>query len=401
VLNFFVVVYDMVQAYSGDSVAFMVSAILRLIVAPLLSVFHLGVGFVFRRKCKDTLLKSASIVCDLLSIVLFVAVIVLIVYFRSFNTILQLQALHPPSNFSVPFVPRRHANSVCSVNYESVSVWEMVGYALGPHEVFRDPVLFDSQMQYFFGQEWRSRFIYETRTFNEMPVMVYEEPISNVTIVGLRSSASGPELAFQLELFAWTYILPMLTDIAPLYDVLTESRVPYLASGAQHFGNAFFDVRPIPLQFVDPILAYLDELGIEDEEKDFILVGIGTGGVLAKTIGMLRSRPAFAFWSMPAFEGSYSANFDFDEMGALFITNIYNYAGGQLGFRLAAEEPGVANNLGIPWIEGAVVAPDNRFRSLCTMFAMCAEQGILTEYCYQTIDDMDDVVAAFADDAAE
>jgi hypothetical protein len=276
----------------------------------------------------------------------------------------------------------------------------MIGLALGPYEIVRDRTLFELQMQYFFGRQWTSRLSFEFEIFNEMPLIVYSDLVSNVTVIGMRGSASGPELALQLEFFVWTYIFPLLTDIAPLYETLTEWRIPFLSSAAQHFGNSFFDVCSIPHEFADPILAYLDKQGIGNADKDFILVGIGTGGILAKTIGMLRSRQAFSFWSMLAFEGSYSGNFDFNEMNAVYIINVYNYVGGVFTFRLAPEEPGVANNFGIPWIEGGSIARDTRYRSLCTMFAMCAHQGVLREYCQQVIDDMDTVEAAFSGEEA-
>jgi hypothetical protein len=126
-------------------------------------------------------------------------------------------------------------------------------------------------------------------------------------------------------------------------------------------------------------------------------VGIGTGGVLAKTIGMLRFRESFSFWSMPAFEESYSANFNFDEIDAIYVTNVYNYMGESFAWRFTPEEPGVANNFGIPWIDNSGIARDTRYRSLCTMFAMCAEEGMLSEYCNQVVDDMNAVQAVFSE----
>jgi hypothetical protein len=35
------------------------------------------------------------------------------------------------------------------------------------------------------------------------------------------------------------------------------------------------------------------------------------------------------------------------------------------------------------------------------MFAMCAREGVIREYCYQVIDDMADVEAAFSGEVAE
>jgi hypothetical protein len=400
-LNLGICIFDLQQAFIYRSLPFMVSAFVRLIILPLVSVFHLGTAFAFGKKCKDRLIKLVNLVCGLFAIAVFIMLIVLFVYFRYFNTIMQLRALDPPTNFSVPFVPRPFENDVCGLHYNSISVWDMIGYALGPHEFYRNEQFYIAQMQYFFGENWTSRFTSECQEFNSMPVMVYHDIPSNVTVIGLRASASGPELAFHMELFVWAYILPMVTDIAPFYETLTDWRVPFLTSASQNFGNSFFDVDPVPHQMVDPVLDYLDELGINDESQDFLLVGIGTGGILAKTIGMLRARKAFAFWSMQAFEGSYAANFDFDEMDSTYITNVYNFAGGLIDFRIASEEPGVGNNFGIPWIEGSLIARDTRYRSLCTMYAMCAQQGMLYEYCNQSVDDMDVVIEAFAEEPSE
>jgi hypothetical protein len=251
-LNFGLIILDLIQAYNASSSTFLTSALVRLIILPLLSVFHPGVGFFFRRKCKDTLLKVTNIVCAILAWIVFVVLIGLIIYFKEFNTILQLQTLHPPTNFSVPYTPRTASNVVCSIHYQSISVWEMIGFALAPYEILRDPVLFDYQMQYFFGQEWNSRFSFKYRIFNEMPIIIYEDSLSNVTVIGMRGSAAGPELALQLELFVWAYIFPMLTNIAPLYETLTRSLVPKFSSAAQHFGNVFFDVRSV--QSLDSLL---------------------------------------------------------------------------------------------------------------------------------------------------
>jgi hypothetical protein len=125
----------------------MTSAIVRLIILPLLSVFHPGHGLAFSRICKDRLVKLVNMVCAIMAIAVLISLIVLVVYFSKFNTIMQLQSLHAPTNFSVPYVPRAFEDAVCTLHYRSISVWDMIGYALGPHEIYRNPIIFDNQMQ--------------------------------------------------------------------------------------------------------------------------------------------------------------------------------------------------------------------------------------------------------------
>jgi hypothetical protein len=121
-----------------------------------------------------------------------------------------------------------------------------------------------------------------------------------------------------------------------------------------------------------------------------VLTGIGTGGVLAKTIGMLRHVKAFGFFGFPVFETTYMGDFDYDEMDAVYISTVFNDGG-----IFSAPEPTMANNFGVPWLDGGGVARDTRYRSICTMYEMCFHEGFLDDYCEQTVDDWDDIKSAF------
>jgi hypothetical protein len=82
--------------------------------------------------------------------------------------------------------------------------------------------------------------------------------------------------------------------------------------------------------------------------QDFLLFGIGTGDVLSKTVGILRSRQAFGVWEIHRFKGSYAGKSDFDDMDAICFTKGRTFMGGGINFRTAPEEPSVAANFGIP-----------------------------------------------------
>jgi hypothetical protein len=161
-----------------------------------------------------------------------------------------------------------------------------------------------------------------------------------------------------------------------------------LTAQAKHIGNNFFDTKSIPRQFVEPILEWFDEA--EFAPGQVILTGIGTGGVIAKTVGMLRHVEAISFFGMPVVETSYMSRFDFDEPDVVYTTTVYNHDGVFTG-----PEPEIANNFGVPWIEGGGIARDTRYRSICTMYKICFVEGFLDEDCEQTVDDWDNVKSAF------
>jgi hypothetical protein len=56
---------------------------------------------------------------------------------------------------------------------------------------------------------------------------------------------------------------------------------------------------------------------------------------------------AFGCWGTQRFKGSYTGNFDFDEMDAGWFRNGHAFAGGWIEFLTAPEEPSVAANFGI------------------------------------------------------
>jgi hypothetical protein len=179
-----------------------------------------------------------------------------------------------------------------------------------------------------------------------------------------------------------------VTDIAPFFETFTESRVPSLQATARHVGNNFFDTRSIPRQFVEPILDWFDKSRFIPDRT--VLTGIGTGAVIAKTIAMLRHVRGFGFFGMPVFESSYMSNFAFEESDSVYVTTVYNEGG-----LFTTPEPEIANNFGVPWIDGTGIARDTRYQSICTMHQMCFTEGFLDDYCEQTVDDWDDVKAAF------
>jgi hypothetical protein len=373
VLNVFLVLNDIIQAGMNQSSSFMFSSFLRLALLPLLSFFHIAVGFMFDEACKDKILKWTTKICMIFSGIVFVVSLILLIYFSGFNTILQLENLRPrTTDHQDEF--RDPRNPICRLDFESFSVWDLIGFALGPYEVKREPELFEIQMTHFFNQSWRHRFNISTLEFNGMPVVTYHENKTNLTAIGLRGSASGSELSFQAALFVWAYILPSMTEIAPFFETLTEWRVPSLAASARHAGNNFFDTKSIPRRFVEPILDWFDEANFAPDQV--VLTGIGTGGVIAKTIAMLRHVRGFGFFGMPVFETSYMSNFDFDDSDAIYVTTVYNQGG-----LLTAAEPDIANNFGVPWIEAGGIARDTRYRSACTMYQMCFVEGFLEDYC--------------------
>jgi hypothetical protein len=55
--------------------------------------------------------------------------------------------------------------------------------------------------------------------------------------------------------------------------------------GARQFENPFFDVPCIPFHFANPILSHSGGVGINAVCRAFLLVGIGTAGILSKTVG--------------------------------------------------------------------------------------------------------------------
>jgi hypothetical protein len=112
-LNLIVTVYDIVQAVRFGSWTFLFSAILRLVLLSFLSFFHFAVGFMFWGMCKDKLLRIVNVVCAIFAGIVFLASIVLLIYFAGFNNLLQLEKLNPPSRFAVPTISRTPVNVAC------------------------------------------------------------------------------------------------------------------------------------------------------------------------------------------------------------------------------------------------------------------------------------------------
>jgi hypothetical protein len=96
----------------------------------------------------------------------------------------------------------------------------------------------------------------------------------------------------------------MLTDIAPFFDeIFTGWRVSFLTLEPGTLRVCASMSAPSPAN--SRIRSSAIQVGLESTlSAGFPLVGIGTGDILSKTVGMLRSRQAFGFCWKQGFEAA-------------------------------------------------------------------------------------------------
>jgi hypothetical protein len=197
-----------------------------------------------------------------------------------------------------------------------------------------------------------------------------------MTIYGFRGYSSGSEFALQIEIFAGEYVLPVFQGILPFYDFVVTYFLDYLVGIAHTFGNSFFDPVSIGRSFIDPILEKYDQ----EQPPNVLFSGINVGGLISKTLALVRHEQGIGFLSLPVFNDFFQYAYDFGPEDALYITNVYNYEG-----TFALPEPAVATNIGIPWVTSSSISRDTVYRSVCTMAELCGKSEQFQEFCIASI----------------
>ena len=96
-----------------------------------------------------------------------------------------------------------------------------------------------------------------------------------------------------------------------------------------------------------------------------------------------------------AFNDFFEWSFDLDDEMAVYITNIYNFDG-----MYTAQEPGLANNIGVPWVLKQILKRDLVYESFCTIVESCHANDQYEEFCHAAIgkQKMNEIKAYFSQD---
>ena len=358
------------------------SVLIRIVALPLTSYFHCLVVFFHGRRISHTVSKWVMRIGSLFTwaVVFASAIAVGVVNSRVIDE--RIADMPPPTleqtyswnhnNLSAP---------VCSKIFNGMSVLDVVSFSLGVYDIARDEKVFKTEMQHFFGADWEENIDYEVHWISKhVPVGVYDVKDRDTTVFAFRGFDTGQELAIQVELFAIHYVLPYVETIIPLQQLLVDGFLKFYTIFAHNLGMHFFDPKLMIDDFIPPVMDLYDKLELQDK-RNVIFVGSNVCGVLAKIAGMKLRRPALGFISFPAFNDFFQLTFDLENEMAVYITNVYNFEG-----LYTDQEPGLANNIGVPWVSTSFLDRDSIYQSFCTIVETCQMNARYEQFCHAAID---------------
>jgi hypothetical protein len=287
---------------------------------------------------------------------------------------------------------------VCSASYDGLSAIQMIGLALGPYDVEDNPAVFDLQMEYFFGSNWTDIFSYEVFHVHDADSFIaYQRKADGLMVFAFRGFSSGAETALHAQIVAQEFILPVVTDMAPLYGSISGLWLSWWLGHVQILSQSWVNPAPPVQVFMDKITKAVDS----SNSTRLMFTGINIGGLFAKALGMKYGTVGMSFLSFPIVDDLLGPLFDIDEKNALFVTNIHTFGG-----VFTAQEPQTATNFGIPWIGSAylenvrdvaglsdfkvgTVIRDSVYRSFCILSEICGRNQQFGPYCEEAIGERD------------
>jgi hypothetical protein len=376
--------YDVYRGFTIPNAYFSFSIIVRVVFLPLISYFHWGVVY-FERPPQA--LAGIMKVCPPLAIIILLVTAVGIAWLQTFKDAQRIEALPPPTWDNATFEPNLWAPA-CTWEFAGVNLMGAIGYALGGYDYDRDPTVFDAQMAFFFGHNWSS-FIHVDRKVTDHgdPFLVYENNETGVVVFGFRGFVSGSEITLQIEMIVSEYLLPLLAEIVPFYDMVGGFWLGWWIELVHALGVFFFNPSSVSRDMIYAAMDVYDERGYN--ESDVIFSGINTGGLYAKALSLLLEKPGVGFLSFPVFTDYFTSIFDLDGDAAWWITNVHTQEG-----LFTTSEPELAINFAIPWIVtpsffdntvfGTLVR-DTVYKSFCILAELCGGDDQFWEYCNTTI----------------
>jgi hypothetical protein len=323
---------------------------------------------------------------------IFIANVIGYFYVTEMSPSYRISELPPPNFTTFSMLPNESYDStVCQIHFHGISLLDAIGFALGPYDVDRNPAVFESQMQYFFGANWSELFDYNVHYVGESDPFVVYHLRNNLTVFGFRGFASGAESALQIEFVVVAFLFPYIRDLIPFFTVITEYLMKATFRAIQSFATSFVNPRMMGYEILDVFSDVVDSM---PTPRNIVFTGVDVGGIFAKYMGMKYQTHGVSFVSFPIFDPVLASVFKLDEYRAVFVTNVHTFRG-----ILTKQEPQRATNFGIPWIGTSLVDTvesgadvnkgikvttsfrDSVYRSFCILSEVCGRGKQFGSYC--------------------
>jgi hypothetical protein len=182
------------------------------------------------------------------------------------------------------------------------------------------------------------------------------------------------------------YATPMLTDFTPWYDQLNDYFLSYFTPAAHFFGMHWFSPRSAFDDLLQKALEIYEAQGLTPDSS-VVFVGVNSGGLFAKVLGMLTGHRGISFVSLPAACDEFQFRYEFDERNVKWASNVFNLDGW-----FGVSDEGVGENF-ILTGSSEVISMDAIYPSFCNLAEMCGFGEQFGPYCEAAIgaDDLDEI----------
>lgn len=392
ILNLVLISHDIYQIIQDYSDYLLSSIIIRFILVPLFSYYNICT--VLFHKAKDKKLRIINYISIIFTFLVIVIIIFCIIYTEVYKSKYRINDL----DYVPPFNNITRANSdmlihpICEFNLFNSSAFDAFGYALGGYDLKRNKTIFENQMKIFFGENYSNHISYKLYEIdNNFLFLKYFDSISNSHIFAFRGYNSGPEIAFQFELFVSYYIIPFFEDNVPFYELINDYWLSFYTDFFNSFGLRFFENRNIITKYVKSIIEIYNKENFDDDDNVFF-TGINCGGVIAKILGTLLHHKSISFISFPMDMNFLEHLFHFPSSYMSYVTNVFNIDG-----IFSHPDSDHAINIGIDmpiFYKSKFCSSgfceifsktDNIYRTFCTMSEICGKGNQFNYYCKNTI----------------
>jgi hypothetical protein len=370
-LNFYVFVADCIL-HQQRHLSFFVGALcLRAIFLPVFALFHPFVGFLFHSV--DHVLQWSFRGAAILSVLAMIAGFVFRATTPGILTAFRFTELPPlPPDWSNASGSLANL-AVCRGRYEGLSVVEAIGLALGGYDVTRSEAVFSRQLDFFFGPGAIDRISYEVENIApDVPMVIYN--VSGTTVFAFRGFATGRELLIQIQMLAQYYVAPFFLQMMPFYDMINNQYLSSFSASAHFFGLHWFTPRSQFDEWVQKVSAIYEDRAIP-ADAPVLFVGINTGGLLAKTLGIMKKRRGISFVSLPVSTAEFQYRYAFPDTEMQWASNVVN-----TGTWFGVEDPDVGENFVLAG-DHEILRQDEVYPSFCNLVEICGQQAQFREYC--------------------
>lgn len=264
--------------------------------------------------------------------------------------------------------------SECEISFMGLTTIQWLGLAELPLDIIHGGNALESKLELVLGENWSSNYhLIKVVDQERLDFVHFELKEQDAEVISIKTTAKFADYMLNFE-FSQLYTLPQtIFNIIPMSNILYSQLLDVIMDIIM-VPVSLFNPAPLRDKYLNPLVDYVKQF---NRDKRLVIIGHGTGGVLAKLISQGYGFPAMVFNAPPSKVSLLPSNGEVPIVSSK-IHNVLSQGEKYVG----SEDGGIVIKIAFDRLP---TNPSTSSMLLCALAVQCGKLMRYQDYCEKTI----------------